>query len=72
MKYLILICAVVLGGCDVQYSSRPIAEQSGPSEPDGVRVVELLDGTRCAIFEGLRKAGISCDWSKPEAEAIHE
>lgn len=29
---------------------------------DRVKMVELEDGTRCALYEGFRKGGISCDW----------
>ena len=31
---------------------------------DHVKIVVLEDGTRCAVLIGLKKGGISCDWSQ--------
>lgn len=29
----------------------------------GIKLVELEDGTRCAIYTEVHKGGISCDWN---------
>jgi predicted phosphodiesterase len=31
-------------------------------EYNEVIMIELEDGTRCALYDGFKKGGISCDW----------
>jgi hypothetical protein len=64
---LYMAIAVLLAGCskDLEDLSRRDAEISSIKEririsTASVTVVEMKDGTRCAIYHGY---GISCDWS---------
>jgi hypothetical protein len=40
--------------------------------PSHIQEINLSDGTRCAVYAYRKQGGISCDWSKTEAEASHE
>ena len=58
-RILMAVVAVVISGCEFH------SGETKPRMPRDVRMVYLIDGTRCAIFEGYYKGGISCDWSHP-------
>ena len=56
MKLLIILAIVFfVGGCEVEKAT-PI---TGPSR---VTIFHLEDGTKCALYDGFRAGGLSCDW----------
>lgn len=52
------LLVLLLAGCSQQ---EPSVEE-GPKHDKYVREVVLSDGTRCAVYSGYKKGGISCDW----------
>lgn len=50
---VILAAAVTCGGC----MAGEAVDSSGQ-----VRELKLEDGTRCVLFAGYYKGGITCDW----------
>lgn len=50
---VILAAAVMSSGCVAGDAAEPTGQ---------VREVKLTDGTRCALFVGYYKGGITCDW----------
>jgi len=62
MKYVLLVLvSFALYGCDSVKVSK--AEPTQDSVLGGkIEIVNLDDGTRCAVWSGFRSGGISCDW----------
>jgi len=63
---LSLMLGALLSGCGpgiAPGSNEHIVEQAplgfGSSN---VSIVVFADGTRCAVYSGLKKGGIDCDW----------
>ena len=51
------VMSVTLAGC------KPPAPPSADNVLGGTIVeVQLADGTRCAVWDGFKAGGISCDW----------
>ncbi len=57
MKIAVMAIAVIMfSGCK--------EELKGPDpRGDNITEVYLSDGTRCAVYVGSRKGGMSCDWA---------
>lgn len=50
---------VLLAGCGSTPGVKALDTGAGQ-----VRLVELEDGTRCAIYSAPYKGGLDCDWSR--------
>lgn len=64
MKIIILLTAtlIILSGCsDSSTHSQALGWRF---TTDAVKEVELADGTRCAIYQGIHGGGITCDWKR--------
>jgi hypothetical protein len=59
MKPLLFVPALVLlVGCSNEgYTPTQRNVQGG-----NIELVTLEDGTRCAVFDGFKAGGLSCDW----------
>ena len=56
---IILACSVTIAGCN---ESNGNAQKPKHTDVRGVYEITLKDGTRCALFDGYKAGGISCDW----------
>lgn len=56
-RIFLLLFVVVISGCTFKYNSNDIDESS----VNHVSLINLKDGTKCAIYTA--RGGISCDWS---------
>lgn len=54
------LLVALLAGCAQQEPTSGVEE--GPKHDKYVREVVLSDGTRCAVYSGYKKGGITCDW----------
>jgi hypothetical protein len=62
MKRIILIMAVLVAGCTGPVSQTSDGVVSNGSSNGSVSIVNLKDGTKCAVLIGYYKGAISCDW----------
>ena len=58
-RLLISAVLVLLNGCG-DYAAKKDEINVGVN--DVVYEIYLKDGTRCAVLQGYRKGGLSCDW----------
>ena len=57
MRIILIILALVLSGCGPERDVRMGLD-------NGVYLIELSDGTRCAVYDGPFSGGITCDWEQ--------
>lgn len=67
----LLLIVIALSGCSVSQTPLDPNESKFITESysiwgDSVAVLKLQDGTRCAIYQGYKAGGISCDWDRHE------
>lgn len=57
------VCAFI--GYAISQSTDPkkVAASDGLSQWDHIYIEILADGTRCAVYKGSQKGGVSCDWN---------
>ncbi len=60
MKYLALVAMLFLVGCDDAPSKTTSVINTGGVGQ--VKELNLSDGTKCAIYDGYRAGGITCNW----------
>lgn len=64
---ILIAATLLLAGCSAsetsidQHDSKVITEAYS-IYGDGVVVFKLKDGTRCALYQGYKAGGLSCDW----------
>ncbi len=60
MKYLSIFSLLFLIGCN-DYANYGYQRIGGS---DDLKEVSLPSGTRCVVYNGIQKGGISCNWEK--------
>ena len=55
-----ILVLLVTAGCSKGQTQAEVSNGFGSAD---VKLVELKDGTKCAVMIGARKGGIDCDWS---------
>lgn len=60
MKIALMAAAIFLAGCD-DYKEQ--ASVNGGS----IKIVTLENGLVCAVYDGFKAGGLSCDWEKHNA-----
>lgn len=64
---VLVLLGVVAMGCEPT-NTQPPSVKGGTWD---VTEVELSDGVRCAVYDGFKSGGISCDWEANRVQPIH-
>lgn len=60
MKIIFAILLLALAGCGSNDpNAKRVSDSGGAAD---VKLIELEDGTKCAVLIGYQKGALSCDW----------